>query len=248
MRKSVSAIALAVALGAVLVAPATFAPVWAGAGKTVVELFTSQGCSSCPPADAFLGELARRDDVLALSFHVDYWNYLGWKDPFSSAEATARQRSYRQSLGARYVYTPQMAVGGTGQAVGSGKAKILSLIRAVRDRPGLDILVRHHGAARATISIASGPPQKRPAAVWLMFYDKRHVTRIRRGENQGVELVNTNVVRVFKRVGSWSGGVTVLNISLKDLGAAGRDGCAIIVQAQGNGAILGAISFPLPRG
>jgi len=79
----------------------------AGSGKTVVELFTSQGCSSCPPADAFLGELARRDDVLVLSFHVDYWNYLGWKDLFSSPESTARQRSYRKTLGARYVYTPR---------------------------------------------------------------------------------------------------------------------------------------------
>ena len=226
----------------------TAVPALAGVGRTVVELFTSQGCSSCPPADAFLGELAARPDVLALSFHVDYWNYLGWKDRFSSSEATARQRSYHQRLGARYVYTPQMVVDGTTQAVGSGRDKVLDLIKSAGNKSSLKIQVRHHGASRATLRIASGKPQKRPAAVWLIFYDRRQETPIRSGENEGVKLVNTNVVRFFKRVGSWTGEAAKLDISLAEPGAVGRDACAIIVQAHGNGPILGAISFPLPKG
>jgi len=141
-----------------------------------------------------------------------------------------------------------MVVDGTRQAVGSGRAKILGLIKSARNRPSLDIQVCHHGATRATVNIANGPPQKRPGAVWLMFFDKRHETPIRSGKNEGVKLVNFNVVRVFKRVGSWTSDAAKLDISLKDLGAAGRDSCAIIVQAAGNGAILGAISFPLPKG
>ena len=91
----------------------------AGDGKKiVVELFTSQGCSSCPPADAYLAELAGRDDVIALSFHVDYWNYIGWTDPFSMPEATSRQRAYGRQLGKSFVYTPQIVVDGRAETVG----------------------------------------------------------------------------------------------------------------------------------
>ena len=92
--------------------------------KVVVELFTSQGCSSCPPADAYLGELAQRDDVLALSFHVDYWNYIGWRDPFSKRQWSARQRAYGDTLKRRYVYTPQIVVDGAAEAVGSKRSQV----------------------------------------------------------------------------------------------------------------------------
>src|SRR5437868_14761375 len=106
------------------------------AGETtrpiVVELFTSQGCSSCPPADALLGELARRDDVLPLAFHVDYWDRLGWKDPFSSAAATARQRTYARQLDAANVYTPQMVVDGRIDVVGSYRDQVLRAIDRAR--------------------------------------------------------------------------------------------------------------------
>ncbi len=233
---------------AIFAAGGTVSPAAAGETRIVVELFTSQGCSSCPPADEFLGELARRDDVLALSFHVDYWNYLGWRDPFSSAVATERQRSYRRTLGKRYVYTPQMVVNGAGQAVGSNRSEVLGQIEAARSMRTVNISVSHAGGGRATVRIAGGPRQTPAAAVWLMFYDNRKVTEIRRGENDGVTLVNTNVVRVLKRVGSWSGKPMTIDLSLKDLGAEGRDTCALIVQQGGNGPILGAVSFPLPRG
>src|SRR4051812_17852201 len=107
-------------------------PAIAGERPVVVELFTSQGCSSCPPADALLGELTRRADVLPLAFHVDYWNRLGWKDPYSSAESTARQRTYARQLGLRTIYTPQMVVDGGIDVVGSERADVLKAIDAAR--------------------------------------------------------------------------------------------------------------------
>jgi len=105
---------------------------------TVVELFTSQGCNSCPPADAYLGELAQRDDVLALSMHIDYWDYLGWKDTFSSAFATERQRAYSRALGKSFVYTPQMVVGGVAEAMGSRRHGVEPEID-----PGEKVAYRH---------------------------------------------------------------------------------------------------------
>lgn len=233
---------------AALAAGGMVSPAAAESSKIVVELFTSQGCSSCPPADKFLGDLAGRDDVLPLSYHVDYWNYIGWSDPFSSEEATERQRSYRRPLGKRYVYTPQMVINGSAEAVGSGRGKVLRLIERARRMHSLDISVDHRGDGRVTVRIGGGPRKEGPAAVWLAFYDKRHTTDIRRGENEGVKLINTNVVRVFKRIGNWAGTPVKIDLSLKELGAEGRDACAVIVQQNGNGPILGAVSFPLPRG
>src|SRR5689334_7353524 len=116
----------------------------------VVELFTSQGCNSCPPADAFLGELAARPDVLALSLHVDYWDYIGWKDPFAQRAYTERQRSYSRALNQRFVYTPQMVIDGTLQGVGSETATINKLIEKARklDAGGPTLSVSGTGAHR----------------------------------------------------------------------------------------------------
>lgn len=222
----------------------------AGPGKVVVELFTSQGCSSCPPADAFLTELSKRDGMLALSFHVDYWNYLGWADPYSTPEATARQRSYRAALGLRYVYTPQMVVGGAAQAVGSNREDVLNAI-AQRDAgatPRLKIAMSNPKPGAATIVVGAGPKPKQPATVWAFMYDRSHVTEIARGENEGVKLTNTNVVRAIHQIGKWTGKRARFNIDLQALGGTGRDACAIVVQEGGYGPILGADSFPLPKG
>ncbi len=243
MRRGRFAFLLAAALAAGAFSP----PAAAQRSGTVVELFTSQGCSSCPPADAFIGELAKRKDVIALSFHVDYWNYLGWKDRFATPETTARQRAYGRALGMRYVYTPQIVIGGVTQAVGSGFRRVLALIEQARRRPAIDIHITHPDAHTATLNIGAGPKQRRPATVWIMFYDNQHVTRIARGENRGRRLVNTNVVRSLKRVGAWRGDRMELTLSLDALGAEGRDGCAVIVQEADSGPILGAVSFPLPR-
>ncbi len=224
------------------------APASAGSGKVVVELYTSQGCSSCPPADRFLGELAERDDIIALSFHVDYWNYLGWSDPYSSAESTARQRDYRRALGLRYVYTPQMVIGGIDQAVGSGRGEVLNAIERRRGRARLAIDISHPAPGEAVVSIGAGPRPARPAQVMLFAYDRAHTTEIRRGENEGVKLINRNVVRAHRRIGTWNGTKKTIRISLKKLGITGQDGCAIIVQPEQGGAIYGAAAFAIPGG
>lgn len=234
-------------LAAALIAGIYPAPVAAEAGPTVVELFTSQGCSRCPPADAYLAELAARPDIIALSFHVDYWNYIGWRDPFSRAEFSARQRDYERHLNRRYVYTPQLVVDGRGETVGSKRQRVEKLIAAARRTAKLDIQVTHDRADSARIRIPAAAHRGRPAIVWVALYDSRHTTEIKSGENRGRKLVNTNVVRRLERVGTWNGRAAEFTVDLARMGAKDRDGCAILVQRAGPGPILGAATIPLPR-
>lgn len=236
------------AMAAALVALASeAATAGQSARNVVVELFTSQGCSSCPPADAYVGELAKRDDVIALSFHVDYWNYIGWDDPFSSPEATARQRAYGRTLQKRYVYTPQIVVDGRAETVGSDRSTVDTLIRMAATAQKIEIVVAHNkdGTADIHVPAASGHG---PGEVWIGFYDSAVATEIRAGENRGATIVNANIVRVYKRIGTWSGAVLDKRVDLKALGAKGRDGCVIVLQMPNNGPIIGAASFPLPGG
>ena len=226
---------------------ASVGPAIAG-GKVVVELFTSQGCSSCPPADAFLRELSRRDDVIALSFHVDYWNYLGWRDPFAIPASTDRQRRYRAALGLRYVYTPQMVIGGTAQALGSGRDTVMMAISGQRDSKRLDVTVKESGPRAAIVAIGAGAKPAKPADIWAFLIDRERTTEIRRGENGGLKLVNANVVRAIRRIGEWTGARSEIRLDLAKHGAVGRDACVIVVQTADYGAILGATLFPLPKG
>ena len=167
----------------------------------VVELFTSQGCSSCPPANAYLAEIAQRNGVLALSQHVDYWNYMGWKDPFSSAAASKRQKGYANSLGARYVYTPQMVVDGRSQEVGSNREAIEAMLADARRVIDKKLPLRAYAAAINQVKLvlpAAPVPAKdakepgqtaRAATIWLVAYDSSHSSNIERGENRGKALV-----------------------------------------------------------
>src|SRR5215469_17912855 len=165
----------------------------AGERPIVVELFTSEGCSSCPPADALLAELANRPDVLALSFHVDYWDRLGWRDPYSSHEATERQNRYATLLHLTSVYTPQIIVDGKWQAVGSDRADVEhALDLARRSRKDISVtLALDHGQAHVNmgaVDVAAG-------SVILIGFDRRHVTAVKRGENGGRILAHVDVVR-----------------------------------------------------
>jgi hypothetical protein len=222
-------------------------PAFAGGGKkVVVELFTSQDCSSCPPADAYLGELARRDDVIALSFHVDYWNYIGWKDPFSSPEATARQRAYGRTMKKRYVYTPQIVVDGRAETVGSNRSTVSSLIKMAAAAQKIEIDVTHNKDGSADIRVPGAlPGGERKGELWIGFYDAAVKTEIRAGENRGETITNANIVRTYKRLSDWDGTALETHVDLKALGATGRDGCVVILQSARNGPILGAASFPL---
>ncbi len=210
----------------------------------VVELFTSQGCSSCPPADALLGELAGRPDVIALSLHVDYWDYIGWKDPFGSPMNTARQRRYAEELGLRYVYTPQMIVDGRINAIGSRRDEVLDAIeRAGRQRAGFDLSFMESGGGKVVIPAGTAP--ENGATIWLAVFDRSHETEIKRGENAGRKLRNTNVVRSLERLGTWIGQRLEIPLDLAGAAARGRDGCAVIVQQGRNGPVLAAAVFSL---
>lgn len=210
----------------------------------VVELFTSQGCSSCPPADAFLGELAAVPGVIALSMHVDYWDYIGWKDVFASPENTARQRRYAKSLANRYVYTPQMVVDGNADVVGSRTGDVVDLIEAAA-AAAKPLRLSFTQEAGGAVVIPAGPAPDEGATVWLAVYDDAHDTEILRGENSGQTLRYYNVVREMEQIGTWTGEELRLPVDLAAAAARGRDGCAIIVQAGASGRVLGAIAMNL---
>ena len=204
-----------------------------GERPTVVELFTSEGCSSCPPADALLAELASRPDVLALSFHVDYWDRLGWKDPFSSPAATERQQRYAELLSLATVYTPQMVVDGRWQAVGSDYAEVQRALDAaghtVAQVPVA--LAIDRGLAQIKLGAAGDPVS---GAVLLIGFDRRHVTAVQRGENSGRTLAHVDVVRGIEQVAQFRGQASVIEVPIHW----SCDRLAAIVQAP-DGAILG---------
>jgi hypothetical protein len=203
------------------------------ARPVVVELFTSQGCSSCPPADAIVASLARtRPDLLPLTFHVTYWNNLGWKDPFSFAAATERQRHYVALSVSPEVYTPAMIVDGQFDAIGSDRAAVEARLAQAEAAARVSAPVEVTRAG-TTLTIAVGPGTGHGDVV-LIGYDRQHQTQIARGENSGRTLTEANIVRSMQIVGSWTGQTLRLG-SLMPAGEA----VAVIVQGQ-DGRILGA--------
>jgi hypothetical protein len=218
------------------VVSAPFAMAAAG-NPLVLELFTSQGCSSCPPADRYLGALKRaRPDVLVLDFHIDYWDNLGWKDPFSLPAATARQQAYDSLLGSE-VYTPQLVIGGTRQAVGSDEDAVAAAIsQAFQDRaalPPVPLGLSAHGSS-LTVDVAVGSGS---AQLWLVGYDDRHTTAIGRGENGGLTESEVDIVRSIRPIAAWSGGALHLEVA-RPLGQR----VAVLLQ-QADGRIRAAASL-----
>ena len=205
---------------------------------TVVELFTSEGCSSCPPADALLAELAGRPEVLALSFHVDYWDRLGWKDPFSSPAATERQQRYAELLGLATVYTPQIVVDGQWQAVGSNRAEVQRAITAAQRNPSAVPVALAVDRGRAKIELGAGgggPPASTPGSILLIGFDRRQVSAVARGENSGRTLAHADVVRSIDRLGQYDGRPKTVEAPVPSP----AERLAVILQAA-DGRILGA--------
>ncbi len=198
----------------------------------VVELFTSEGCSSCPPADAFLTDLARgRRDVLPLAFHVTYWNSLGWRDPYSLDAATSRQSQYGSRFGDGS-YTPEMVVDGQKGLVGSERGEAEAAIASAerQDRTAAPVhLSRQGGHVSITIGAGSGSGR-----VLLVGFDPEHRTAVGRGENSGRTLTESNIVRSIRSVGQWTGAP----LTLDEDAPAGQD-VAVLMEAPG-GAIIGA--------
>jgi len=171
----------------------------------VVELFTSQGCSSCPPADKIFRELAERDDVVALSYHVDYWDYLGWKDAFASPEHTKYQRAYAHAAGERTIYTPQIVVGGQDLLIGSRPMKIANSLRrhAQKSQP-VNVALSRSGDA-VQVRATSKTPIRGRSVVYLITYLPKATVKVRRGENAGRTLAYTNIVQSRAPLGVWDG-------------------------------------------
>jgi hypothetical protein len=210
-------------------------PAAAENGPVVVELYTSQGCSSCPPADELLRELAGRGDVIALALHVDYWDYLGWADEFASPAFTRRQKAYARATGARTVYTPQMVVQGMDHLVGVRPMELADLIDTHEGQDsGVQIKASRTGGT-VVIQLHSDAPLGRDAVVQVVRYLPEATVKIERGENRGRSLVYANIVRNWEAVGTWDG-----SSDLRVSADAGDGPVAVIVQEEGPGRILAA--------
>jgi hypothetical protein len=211
----------------------------------VVELFTSQGCSSCPPADSYLGELSQQPGVLALAYHVDYWNYIGWTDPYASKLATQRQRDYSRQLNMRYVYTPQMVVNGAAEGIGSERETIAPLIRAAMEEKALrqHVSIVREAPNKLAVHVDAGSTGE-PATIWLVGFDREHATPVLRGENEGRTLRDYQVVRSSEAIGTWHG--EALDLTLPADKPAGDGGVAVLLQQGGSGHIIGAAVLKPP--
>ncbi|WP_116597083.1 DUF1223 domain-containing protein [Primorskyibacter marinus] len=201
----------------------------------VVELFTSQGCSSCPPADQLLGELARRDDVIALALHVDYWDYIGWKDVFAQAGFTKRQKAYAAVAGLRSIYTPQMVVQGTEDVVGNRRMDVADLIRK-HESQRLPVSVDLARNGSELVISARALRSAGPADIHLVRYEPEQIVAIKRGENAGRTLTYHNIVTDWRVLGRWDGqGTYKARLSVE-----GPRPVVVLVQRAGYGPILAA--------
>jgi hypothetical protein len=206
----------------------------------VVELFTSQGCSSCPPADAYLTELVTRPGVLALAFHVDYWDGLGWRDRFGLSESVQRQRAYGSALHLASVYTPQVVIDGLSDFVGSDRSRIENALAHSRSGTPVAIAVRN-----GSILIDLGAQDAKAACdVTLVAYQRRAVSTIGRGENAGRTLTESNIVRAVRRLGTWDGRAEQFQAAVPSL-PSGVTHVAVLVQDAGQGSIAGAATLAL---
>lgn len=208
--------------------------------RGVVELFTSQGCSSCPPADRIIGELARDPSLVVLSLPVDYWDYIGWKDTLASPQCTARQKGYAAARGDSQVYTPQAVIDGLTHVVGADRDALLRNIAEDRSAKGaltVDVSAKF-ADGKATVEVGAGA--KSPATVWLMEVEPAATVAVGRGENAGRTLTYTNVVRRMTRLGAYSGAPAHFETSAQPTPDARYVALVQAGAAERPGAILGA--------
>jgi hypothetical protein len=206
----------------------------------VVELFTSEGCNSCPPAEAYIGELAQRHDVLPLAFHVDYWDDLGWRDRFGLPAAVQRQRVYANALKLSSVYTPQVVIDGQHDFVGADRSSISRALAG--NRSGVPLaLSLHEGEVLVDLDARD---KTAPCDVVLIAYLRAAVSPIGRGENAGRTLKEFNIVRDFRTLGRWEGQKQVYRARADSLPSDATD-VAVLVQPVGQAPIVGAATVAL---
>jgi hypothetical protein len=215
--------------------------------RAVVELFTSQGCSSCPPADKVIGELAKDPSIIAISMPIDYWDYLGWKDTLADSRFSARQKAYSRMRGDREVYTPQAVINGQVHVIGSDLASIENAIGNTSKESGVmsvPVTMTQSGK-QITVSVAAAktPPIAQHGEVWICAISKAIPISIARGENRGKELTYYNVVRNLVKVGDWNGNPGSWSVPLDNVEHDGVDAAVAYVQdgsREKPGAMLGA--------
>ncbi|HEV7602476.1 MAG TPA: DUF1223 domain-containing protein [Bradyrhizobium sp.] len=215
--------------------------------RAVVELFTSQGCSSCPEADKVLGELTKDPNVIALSLPIDYWDYLGWKDTLADSRFSARQKAYSQMRGDRDVYTPQLIVNGSAHVIGSDRARIEGAIDTTKKADGVMSVPVSMSLSGKQINVSVAASNKGPAAkhgeVWICSVSKSVPIKIGRGENRGKEITYYNVVRNLLKVGDWNGNAGSWTVPLENISREGVDAAVVYVQngsRENPGPMLGA--------
>ena len=213
--------------------------------RAVVELFTSQGCSSCPPADKLAGELAQDPSLLVMSLPIDYWDYLGWKDTLANPGHTNRQRAYSKTRGDREVYTPQVVVNGMAQVLGSDRSAIENAIKHTAKHAGTLSLPVAVTVANDLISV-NVPADKGKVTkgeIWLCPITRNVPVTVGKGENSGHTITYHNVVRKWIKLGDWTGAARSFTLPVSDVGAGDIDSVAVVVQAgskEAPGNMLGA--------
>ena len=209
----------------------------AAQGPVVVELFTSQGCSNCPPVDALLGELAQHEDVIALALHVDYWDYIGWADTFADPDFTARQSGYARASGSTVVYTPQLVISGEAQMIGHQPMAVLAEIMAQVEEPDpVALQVTREGEVFLLQAQMRGEAPEQMLLVHLVRYTPREVVEIRRGENANQVYEYHNIVREWTVVAEWDG----QSDFSAQVSREGTDPHVVLVQEATHGPILAA--------
>jgi hypothetical protein len=217
--------------------------------RAVLELFTSQGCSSCPPADRYVADIADRPDVIALTFAVDYWDYLGWRDTLANPLHAKRQKAYAYVRGDRQIYTPQMIVNGIGHAIGSDRAAVERTVSQTIGSVGVLSVPVTVSIAGDSVTVtlpeqaSSFAGTDNPATVTLLGVSSRQPVEINRGENRGQTVTYRNVVRTHASLGEWTGAARTVTVSKRDLVGAECERLVVLVQAgtyRRPGAILGA--------
>jgi len=221
---------------------------WSGQqAKVVIELYTSQGCSSCPPADKLVGKLAERGDVIALTFPVDYWDYLGWKDTLASPAYSARQRAYAKARGDGQVYTPQMVIDGASHEVGSHASAIKRAISRSREKlKKAHVELTMHTEGDTLIITAGAAPEGtrvKPATIWLALVKKSQAVKITRGENRGRTITYHRVVRDMTPIGHWKGEEVSIKLPKHHLQNTDADGCTVLLQQDTAGPVLAAVEM-----
>lgn len=221
-------------------------PLWAQNSPVVIELYTSQGCASCPPADELLNELAEHDGVLPLALHVDYWDYIGWADTFGKPAFSERQKSYARKMGRKSVYTPQMVIGGIDDIQGNAAMQVVALIAEHRMNPFAEGMVTVEISAQesggVTISAQARSVLDYAADVQIVRYLEEATVEIMAGENAGREITYRNIVTDWIVLDAWDGAAP-FSYTVSEALPEGT-GMAVLVQEQGLGPILGAARYP----